>query len=148
MNKFNKVLINIALTSFITSTPAIAKVKNANDFFSAQSVEIYNDPLGDGVRSTTWHAKPFVILSPSDRNRKPEVMMVYLSSEGYYGAFGDNVEINCKNPRESYIVSGTLNGKKISFKESMAYPDDPWDKNFEKRIDRKAVEGLFKHFCS
>ncbi|HAO59186.1 MAG TPA: hypothetical protein DCQ89_02015 [Psychrobacter sp.] len=148
MNILNKILASITLTGLIISTPAIAKIKNADDLFSIEEVEIWDDPVGDGVRSTTWTAKPFVILSPSDRKLKPEVMMLYVSATGYEGVFENLVQIDCKNPVKSHVVDGNPNGRNISFKESMAYPDDPWDENFGKRIDRKAVEGLFRHFCS
>ena len=129
----------LAITVFALGS-ANAKFNNGNDFFKNQQVEVFEQPVGDGVRSTTWYAKPLRIQLPENNALKPEVMWLQVYSDGYTGVFNQYVEINCKEPVKSHIM--TADGDKISLKKSMAYPDDPWDKNFTDRIDRDAVGGI------
>lgn len=123
-----------------------AKINNGNDFFNNQQVEVFDQPLGDGVRSTTWYAKPLRVQLPENDALKPEVMWLQVYSDGYTGIFNQYVEINCKEPAKSHIM--TADGDKISLKKSMSYPDNPRDKNFTDRIDRDAVGGIFSYYCS
>ncbi|OXL24651.1 hypothetical protein [Psychrobacter sp. DAB_AL32B] len=123
-----------------------AKINNGNDFFNNQQVEVFDQPLGDGVRSTTWYAKPLRVQLPENNALKPEVMWLQVYSDGYTGIFNQYVEINCKEPVKSHIM--TADGDKISLKKSMAYPNNPRDKNFTDRIDRDAVGGIFSYYCS
>ena len=135
----------LAITVFALGS-ANAKINNGNDFFKNQQVEVFEQPVGDGVRSPTGDAKPLRIQLPENNALKPEVMWLQVYSDGYTGVFNQYVEINCKEPVKSHIM--TADGDKISLKKSMAYPDDPWDKNFTDRIDRDAVGGIFSYYCS
>lgn len=148
MNTIIKMMIGLAVCSMAFS-PANAKINNGNDFLNKQNVELYYDPLGDGVRGTTWSANPLRIQSPNNQSLKPEVMWIHLHSEGYYGLFNQYVEINCKEPVKSHIM--TADGEKISLKKSMSYPDTPestYDTTYPDRIDRAVVESIFSYYCS
>ena len=146
MMKFSRGLLTCLAITAVSLSSANAKINNGNDFFKNQQVEVFNQPLGDGVKSTTWYAKPLRIQLPENNALKPEVMWLQVYSTGYTGAFNQYVEINCKEPVKFHIM--TADGDKISFKTSMAYPDDPWDDNFINHIDRDAVGGIFSYYCS
>lgn len=68
-----------------------AKINNANDFFADQNVEVYDQPAGDGVRSTSWYAKPLRIQAPENESLKPKVMWLHVYSEGFTGNFNQYV---------------------------------------------------------
>lgn len=149
MQVTKKAIIGLALSA-LSFTTVNATIKNAGDFFNQAEVELFDIPIGDGYRSTTWYSKPFTVDSPSDRSKKPRVMTIFVESTGYYGAFANPVTINCSEPTKSFIHLLNDN-KKISLKESMSYPDTPektFDTTFKKRIDRDVVEAIFSHYCS
>ena len=147
MDLKNNLLTGLAVVTLMLGH-ANARIHNANDFYSEQNVELYFEPLGDGYRGTTWFAKPLRIDAPKDSSLKPEIMWLHLYSEGYYGFFNQYVIVNCKEPTKSHIR--TADGDKISFKQSMAYPNNPeqtHDTTYPYRIDRAVVESIFKHYC-
>lgn len=143
----NKILGGLLIASLATSTPAVAKIKTVDEFLKEDKVMIYSSPVVNSSNSTNWYANPYAVLSPTKRHLKPEIMMIYVSSEGYSNGFENLVQLNCKNPIQSHIVHDPLNDRSISFKESMAYPNNRSDKNFVNRLDRGAVEALFNRYC-
>ena len=142
---FMRLLKTMAL-SILLVTSATAKVKNADDFYAHKAVKLYYEPLDH--RGTQWYADPLRINSPENDNLKPENFWLHVYSEGYYGFFNQYVEIDCKEPIKSHVR--TADGEKISFKDSMALPNNPeqtHDTTYPFRIDRGAVEGIFSYYC-
>lgn len=141
---FTKPLAIIFIGVMLGQT-ANAKAMTSQEMLKLKDVSIYKEPVIDTEKTTDWYATPIVVMAENAKTKKPETIFFSVKSTGYYGAFTNNVQINCVNPSESFIKID--NDKTISLKTSMAFEENPYNDNFEYRMDRKAVEGIFTKFC-
>lgn len=129
----------------IFSQVAIAEAMTSKEMLKLENVVFYEE-LSEGTdKSTDWRATPVMVVSENAKTKKPEIIFLYIESEGYRGAFANSVQINCVKPTQSFIKAN--NDKNISLKTSMAFEADPWNDNFQYRMGRNVVEGLFAKFC-
>lgn len=143
MNTLAKSLA-VVFIGLIVSQSVSAKAITAKQMLKLKDVMIYEQPVVDTVKTTNWFATPTAILSENTKSKKPQIIALDVSSTGYYGAFDNGVVLNCLKPLQSYVKA---DNRKITFKESMAFEDNPYNDNFEYRLDRDAVTGLFSKFC-
>ena len=152
MNKLTKTLTTLGVGIALTNT-ALARDKNvyydpsqwvdAKKYFNEENVEIYEYKLDS--RSNSWYASPYYVMSVNKKTKKPDLISISVSADGYSGVFNDLVVIDCIIPKESFIDRGD-NGT-ISLKDSMAINATPYDESYKDHIAREAVNALFKRYC-
>ena len=137
--------LGIIFVGMMLGQTANAKVMTSQEILKLKDVIIYEEPVVDTEKTTDWYATPIAVMAENAKTRRPEAIFFFVESTGYYSALANHVQINCVNPSESFVKID--NNKNISLKTSMAFEENPYDKNFEYRMDRKAVEGIFSKFC-
>lgn len=137
--------LGVIFVGVMLSQTANAKAMTSKEILKLKDVIIYEEPVIDTEKTTDWYATPITVMAENAKTRRPEAIFFFVESTGYYGAFANHVQINCVNPSESFVKID--NNKNIILKTSMAFEENPYDKNFEYRMDRKAVEGIFSKFC-
>ena len=145
MNKILKTVVALGLGLSLASV-AVANPNQGADakkYFKGTNVEIYHVPMD--ARSDTWYATPHKVMSFNNKTKKPDILSILVTADGYSADFKDTVVLNCTQPTASYIDRGK-NGK-ISLKDSMAIESTPWDANHNDHIPRAAVNNLFKRYC-
>ena len=135
----------IIFVGLMLGQTANAKAMTSQEVLKLKDVIIYKEPVTETEKTTDWYATPVSVMAENAKTRRPEAILFFVESTGYYGAFANHVQINCVNPSESFVKID--NNKNISLKTSMAFEENPYDENFEYRMDRKAVEGIFAKFC-
>ena len=130
----------------ILGQSANAKPMTEAQVMKLTEVGIYIEPTADNPKPTNWYATPVAVIKAHPKTKIAQTIMLQVFSSGYYDGFDRNVELNCVNPSKSSVHNPYTNSD-IPLKTSMAYEFDPRNPNFEFRMERKAVEGMYKKFC-
>lgn len=97
MSTLTKSLAIIFIGMIIGQT-ANAKVMTSQEILKLKDVIIYEEPVTETEKTTNWYATPMAVMAENAKTRKPEAILFFVKSTGYYGVFENHGPDQLREP--------------------------------------------------